>query len=277
MIGRAFLIASGACAIVTTGVVGGSLLAAGGVRDSAPAQTVSEGQAGASPPARSAAGGLPTGISVVANVRGAEALVYRSRGASRPWRRYANPTAQDTPLVFLVRRRVAGWLRVLLPSRPNRSEGWLLERGVSLRADRYAVLVSLQTHRLRVLREGHVLLSAPAGIGRAATPTPGGLYYITELLRQPDPHGVYGPWAFALSAFSPVLTHFGAGDGQVGLHGTNDPSGIGHTISHGCIRVRNGVIARLARLLPLGTPVRILEPADRRGTSSRKRKRGLQS
>ena len=93
------------------------------------------------------------------------------------------------------------------------------------------------------------------------TPTPSGLYYIAELLRQPNPNGFYGPWAFALSAYSPVLSHFGGGGGQVGIHGTNEPLGIGHTVSHGCIRVRNSVIERLAAILPLGTPVRIVARA----------------
>ena len=47
------------------------------------------------------------------------------------------------------------------------------------------------------------------------------------------------------------------GDGRLGIHGTNNPSGIGRRISHGCIRVRNPVIRRMARVLPLGTPVHI--------------------
>jgi lipoprotein-anchoring transpeptidase ErfK/SrfK len=267
---RVFLTALGACVLVVVGLIGGSLLTGAGARDARSAPTAGE---------RHAAGQLslglrepppPRGGSVVANVEGRAAVVYRSPRAPRPWRRYLNPTAQDTPLVFLVRKRAAGWLRVLLPSRPNGAEGWLPERGVSLRADRWSIVVSLGAHLLRVRRAGRTVLSAPVGVGRAATPTPAGLYYITELLRQPSAHGTYGPWAFALSAFSPVLTHFGAGEGQVGLHGTNEPAGIGHTVSHGCIRVRNEVIERLARLLPLGTPVRILAPARhaaRRGRS----------
>jgi lipoprotein-anchoring transpeptidase ErfK/SrfK len=44
----------------------------------------------------------------------------------------------------------------------------------------------------------------------------------------------------------------------IGLHGTSQPSSIGHDVSSGCIRLRNADITRLARLLPLGTPVRIL-------------------
>ena len=54
-----------------------------------------------------------------------------------------------------------------------------------------------------------------------------------------------------------MLTSFEGGDGQVGLHGTNAPAALGHDISHGCIRVTNAVITRLARTLPLGTPITI--------------------
>jgi lipoprotein-anchoring transpeptidase ErfK/SrfK len=52
-----------------------------------------------------------------------------------------------------------------------------------------------------------------------------------------------------------VLRHFAGGPGQLGLHGTNDPSSIGHSVTHGCIRVPNRVITDLARRLPLGTPL----------------------
>jgi lipoprotein-anchoring transpeptidase ErfK/SrfK len=153
---------------------------------------------------------------------------------------------------------VGAWLRVMLPSRPNGSEGWVRAAGMELRSDPYSVLVNLRARRLVVRKAGRLLLDVAVGVGRAVTPTPSGLYYIAELLRQPDPDGLYGPWAFALSAHSSVLSHFGGGDGQVGIHGTDDPSGIGHTVSHGCIRVRDRVIERLAAILPLGTPVRIV-------------------
>ena len=44
---------------------------------------------------------------------------------------------------------------------------------------------------------------------------------------------------------------------MIGLHGTNDPSSIGHYTSHGCIRLYNRDIDRLVRILPLGTPIAI--------------------
>jgi lipoprotein-anchoring transpeptidase ErfK/SrfK len=89
------------------------------------------------------------------------------------------------------------------------------------------------------------------------TPTPAGLYYITELLKQPNPLGTYGPYAFGLSAHSNVLHEFAGRDGILGIHGTDFPNGIGTDVSHGCIRLSNRAITKLARLLPIGTPVRI--------------------
>lgn len=41
------------------------------------------------------------------------------------------------------------------------------------------------------------------------------------------------------------------------LHGTNNPSSIGRSVSHGCIRLRNEDIAKLYDLVPVGAPVYI--------------------
>ena len=46
------------------------------------------------------------------------------------------------------------------------------------------------------------------------------------------------------------------GDGY-GIHGTDDPSSIGHSVSHGCVRLRNEDIARLYSMVEVGTPVYI--------------------
>ena len=44
------------------------------------------------------------------------------------------------------------------------------------------------------------------------------------------------------------------GDGYA-IHGTNAPSSIGRSVSHGCVRLLNRDIARLYELVPVGTPV----------------------
>jgi hypothetical protein len=258
VLGRRLGVALAVPSLVVVGLLAGSLLASGGSGSVRVAVRAADRVGAPASVADGRSGSEPVVASVVANVEGRQAVVYRVPGGRRPWRRYSNPTPQRTPLVFLVRGRVGAWLRVMLPSRPNGSEGWERAAGMELRSDPYSVLVNLRARRLVVRKAGRLLLDVAVGVGRAVTPTPSGLYYIAELLRQPDPDGLYGPWAFALSAHSSVLSHFGGGDGQVGIHGTDDPSGIGHTVSHGCIRVRDRVIERLAAILPLGTPVRIV-------------------
>ena len=108
---------------------------------------------------------------------------------------------------------------------------------------------------LTLLRNGRPCSGRPVGIGRAATPTPAGAFYVRDrLTRYASPF--YGPVAFGTSAQSATLTDWPAG-GYVGIHGTNQPELVPGRISHGCIRLRNGDIARLARLLPVGTPLQI--------------------
>jgi hypothetical protein len=46
------------------------------------------------------------------------------------------------------------------------------------------------------------------------------------------------------------------GDGY-GIHGTDAPESIGHSVSHGCVRLRNEDIARLYPMVEVGTPVYI--------------------
>ena len=80
---------------------------------------------------------------------------------------------------------------------------------------------------------------------------------MTDLLDNADDGGAYGPYALGLAAHSDTLSEFAGGDGQIGLHGTNEPWSIGQAASHGCVRVPNEVVAQLATGLPLGTPVTI--------------------
>jgi lipoprotein-anchoring transpeptidase ErfK/SrfK len=92
---------------------------------------------------------------------------------------------------------------------------------------------------------------------------------------------VYGPYAFGTSADPTKLARFGRGNGQVGLHGTNRPRKLGKNISHGCIRVHNKVMRRLARYIPLGTALNIVltdakeKPVKAPKPQQKKRKRSL--
>src|SRR4051794_28469914 len=195
-------------------------------------------------------------LSIVATGIGKSVVVYDAPDGPTKTT-LSNPNENGAPLTFLEEEQRPGWVRVLLPIRPNGSEGWVKTRDVRLTSHNYKIKVELAAHRLVVTDHDKVLLDTPAGIGKTDTPTPGGLYYTKELLQPPNPNTVYGHYAYGLSGFSNVLTTFAGGDGVIGIHGTNDPAGLGKDVSHGCIRVSNDAIDLMAKTLPLGVPVEI--------------------
>jgi lipoprotein-anchoring transpeptidase ErfK/SrfK len=206
---------------------------------------------------REALASTPSGMRLVAEAVRRRIGLYRSPTATRAWTFLRNPNSMGAPAVLLVESASDDRFEVALPIRPNGRTAWVRAADVRLSRVDYRVDVDLTRHRVTVRRGDRVVVRSAAGVGRSLTPTPSGTYYVTALLKQPDPTGIYGPYAFALSGHSTVLDEFAGGNGRIGLHGTNNPSGIGSDVSHGCIRVPNAVIRRLARMLPLGTPVRI--------------------
>jgi lipoprotein-anchoring transpeptidase ErfK/SrfK len=192
--------------------------------------------------------------STVAKATGREVEIYATAGAKEVQRRLRAPTA-GAALVLLVAEEQDGWLKVLLPVRPNGTFGWVQTKQVRLSHHDYHIVVALKAHTITVYDGGKVINREPVGLGKRQTPTPGGLYYTTELIRPPNPNGAYGPYAYALSGLSEVLRTFNGGEPFLGIHGTNDPAGLGKNVSHGCIRMSNAGIRRLAKLLPLGVPV----------------------
>jgi lipoprotein-anchoring transpeptidase ErfK/SrfK len=206
---------------------------------------------------------LPKGASWVATVAVRHIGIYQLPGAALPVRTfdspwlYANNAKAPVDLVFRVLERRPKWVKVLLPVRPNGSTGWVRESDVHLGVNTYQVFVQLGAHTITVKKLGATIYDGPIAIGKPSTPTPTGSYYILVLIQAPNPHTVYGPFAYGLSSHSDVLTSFAGGDGEIGIHGNDDISVLGHDITHGCIRMDNGAIARLAGLLPLGTPVEI--------------------
>ncbi len=195
--------------------------------------------------------------SQVAQAVGATVQVYASASEEEPTMVLDNPNENGAPLVFLVEEDQDDWLQVLLPVRPNGSTGWIRSAEVTLAANPFTIDIALADHRLVVHDGDEVVVDVPIGVGTSSTPTPGGKYYIKELLQPPDPNGSYGPYAYGLSGFSNVLDEFNGGDGVIGIHGTNEPEAIGTDVSHGCIRMDNETITELAGMLPLGTPVHI--------------------
>lgn len=238
-------------------VLGIALLAAGCGSAKRPASVSAPSPA---PPAAGPVAGhselARPGFSVVATAWHGQVRLFRRPG-DRQSLRVQHAPDRRFPLVLLVRQAAPGWLRVYLPVRPNHSTAWIRDSAVKLRYDPYRVEVILHRHRLLVWSRGRLIDRQPIGVGKVATPTPPGVYYVIQLFRLTDPGGPFGPYALGLSAYSNVLRSFGGGPGQVALHGTNDAGSIGSNVSHGCIHLRNPEVAKLAHMLPLGTPVLI--------------------
>lgn len=160
--------------------------------------------------------------------------------------------------VFLVKESRDAWLKVLLPIRPNGSTGWVRVRDLKITGTNYRLRVHVGEKRIELLERGKLVTQFPVAIGKQNTPTPGGEYYLKELLKPRKQNGPYGSYAYGLSGYSNVLESFNGGAGVIGIHGTNDPSSIGKEVSAGCIRLKNEDIEQLVAVLPLGTPVEIL-------------------
>jgi lipoprotein-anchoring transpeptidase ErfK/SrfK len=169
-------------------------------------------------------------------------------------------TAERTTLPVIGHRTTAAgarWLRVMLPGRPNSHTGWIKQSATVLTATPWRLVVDPSARRVIVYRNGSVVRSYSAVVGKPSTPTPRGEFFVEESieLRSGD---VGAPYALALSARSTVLQEFDGGPGQIALHGLANVGGVlGTAVSHGCVRLDSTAIRWLAGRIGPGVPVTI--------------------
>jgi hypothetical protein len=194
------------------------------------------------------------------SVRTAPVRAHHS-GRSRHVARLRALTEDGVPEVYLALRshRARGnrlWVRVRIPGRPNGRKGWVPRDALGrLHAVTTALRIEKARSRATLRRRGRIVWRSRIGHGAPGMATPSGRFYIRERLDNRGGDPVYGPVAFGTSAYS-ALSEW-PGGGVIGIHGTNQPWLIPGRPSHGCIRVPNAAIRRLARRMPIGTPVRI--------------------
>lgn len=118
--------------------------------------------------------------------------------------------------------------------------------------------------------EGRVLAYYPATIGSAHDPLPIGKWKIVAVRRNPIFY--YNPELFWDADPSHAKATLRAGPNNpvgvvwlslskqhYGIHGTPEPSTIGRSQSHGCIRLTNWDISELAEMVAAGTPATLKE------------------
>lgn len=117
---------------------------------------------------------------------------------------------------------------------------------------------------------GKLVVVYPATIGSSDTPSPTGIHAVSRVAL--DPNYTYNPKInFKQGENNQVLTIPPGPNGPVGsvwialdkptygIHGTPEPSKIGKTESHGCVRLTNWDARELAKLVKPGVPVEFVE------------------
>ncbi len=116
-----------------------------------------------------------------------------------------------------------------------------------------------------------IVYTYPIGIGRAHWTTPSGVTTVVRKVVNP----VWRPPADILEEHraegDPLPTEIGPGPDdpmgtralylgwpQYAIHGTNKPVGVGMRVSHGCLHLYPEHILQLYDMVPLGTPVRVV-------------------
>ncbi|HKT74929.1 MAG TPA: L,D-transpeptidase family protein [Steroidobacteraceae bacterium] len=140
---------------------------------------------------------------------------------------------------------------------------------------RQGVVVNLPEHRLYYFpkpRKGEkpVVITYPVSIGKMDWRTPLGetrviakqkhpAWYPPESVRKEHAeHGDPLPKVVPAGPDNPLgdfAMRLAAGGGSYMIHGTNNPMAVGMAITHGCIRMYPEDVAALFPLIPVGTPV----------------------
>lgn len=123
------------------------------------------------------------------------------------------------------------------------------------------VIVSIPDRKLAVLESGLVIRTFNIAVGASVSPSPTGQFVIVNRLSNPTyyhPGVVIPP-----GPENPIGTRWiGLNRKGFGIHGTNAPSSIGKSASHGCIRLRNRDVEKLFELLSVGDTVEIRSERD---------------
>ena len=119
-------------------------------------------------------------------------------------------------------------------------------------------------------KAGELIAFFPASVGSDEKPTPSGVLKVTSIDARPNYRynpdykfkGVKSREAFTIKPGpnNPAGTHWiGLSAEGYGIHGTPNPSKVSKSESHGCVRLTNWDVDRLAKLLKKGAEVAFVE------------------
>lgn len=160
-----------------------------------------------------------------------------------------------SPLVLAVAAKRGSWLAVRTPALPNGRLGWIRADAGAVSEVRTSINVDLSARVLTLRKDGAVVARIDIAIGAPGSPTPVGVFAVTDKLPGPRFAPVYGCCILALSAHQPLLpSGWRPSDYRVAIHGGG---GIGAAVSAGCLHASERSLRYLMAHVPLGTPVTI--------------------
>ena len=180
-------------------------------------------------------------------------VVLRAAPGGAVVARLAGRTEFGSPLVYSVRARRGRWLGVIAPQLPNGRLAWIDARSVRTANVAVRIDVSLSRRTLELFRGGNVLRRVSLGIGAVASPTPTGVYAVTDRLPGAEfSRSAYGCCILALSGHQERPTIAWTGGTRLAIHG-----GALGAVSNGCLHAPEAALRFLMTHVPLGTRVTI--------------------
>jgi lipoprotein-anchoring transpeptidase ErfK/SrfK len=127
------------------------------------------------------------------------------------------------------------------------------------------IVITRGVNTLRLYDGKKLVRTFRVATGQAIYPTPGGIWHIVDKQRDPWWYPpTYDAWAQGLKPVPPGPSNplgtrwMGLDAAGVGIHGTDAPTSIGYSASHGCIRMQVPDAEWLFEHVGIGTPVVIL-------------------
>jgi lipoprotein-anchoring transpeptidase ErfK/SrfK len=125
------------------------------------------------------------------------------------------------------------------------------------------LVANITQRKVRLIRNGKVVMTFPIAIGQPAYPTPTGEYEINDKQVDPTWYPPDSPWAAELSSIPPGVGNplgtrwIGTSAPAIGLHGTYAGYTVGTAASHGCMRMHIPDVEKLYDEVTLGMPISI--------------------
>ncbi|WP_079479791.1 L,D-transpeptidase [Halobacillus salinus] len=123
------------------------------------------------------------------------------------------------------------------------------------------LIVNKATHEVALFENGEQRFQAAAAIGKTDDLTPEGTFDIVVKAKDPYYRKKDIPGGDAKNPLGSRWIGFDARgtDGRIyGVHGTNNPSSVGKSVSAGCIRLKNDDVNKLYELIDKGSEIVIV-------------------